>query len=157
VPEPSELSCKLREPTVFDTLTTTSMTGSNWLEMLITRRPPSYVPARTIGNHLGVTPSYYSKHINLLNNAHHYGMGMLAGPVRAIMSYYGVIGPFAVFVHTGIRILFDQVAEMSVGVSALPWTWPINEQVIDVLHKGVYALVTGYICDKLVRGVDWFN
>ncbi|KAF3043976.1 hypothetical protein E8E12_003409 [Didymella heteroderae] len=89
------------------------MTGSNWLEMLITKRPPSYVPARTIGNHLGVTPSYYSKHTDLLNNAHHYGMGMLAGPVRAVMSYYGVIGPFAVFVHTGVRILLDQVAETS--------------------------------------------
>jgi len=82
---------------------------------------------------------------------------MLAGPMRAIMSYYGVFGPFAVFVHTGIRILFDQVAETSLSVTALPWLWPINEQVIDVLHKGVYAWVTGYICDKLLRGVDWCN
>jgi hypothetical protein len=138
-------------------LTTTSMTGSNWIEMMITGRPASYVPARTVGNHLGVTPAYYSKHTDLLNNAHHYGMGMLAGPVRAIMSYYGVIGPVAVFMHTGVRIMMDQLMETSAGVSALPWTWPINEQVIDMLHKGVYALVTGYICDKLVRGVDWFN
>ena len=110
-----------------------------------------------MGNHLGVSDPTYSKHIDLLNNAHHYSMGMLAGPVRAIMRYYRVIGPFAVFVHTGIRIMFDQIAETSVGVSALPWTWPINEQVIDVLHKGVYAVVTGYICDRLVRGVNWFN
>ena len=133
------------------------MNGSNWLEMLITGRPPSYVPARTLGNHLGVSAATYNKNMDLLNTAHHYGMGMLAGPVRAIMSYYGVIGPFAVFVHTGIRILFDPVVETSVGVSALPCTWPINEQVIDVLHKGVYAAVTGYLCDRLVRGVDWFN
>ncbi|KAJ4323586.1 hypothetical protein N0V94_001779 [Neodidymelliopsis sp. IMI 364377] len=133
------------------------MTGSNWLEMAITGRPPSYVPARTAGNHLGVTPSYYVKHTDLLNNAHHYGTGMLAGPVRAIMSYYGVIGPMAVFMHTGIRVLMDQVMETSVGVSALPWTWPINEQVIDLLHKSVYAIVTGYICDRFVRGVYWFN
>jgi hypothetical protein len=26
-----------------------------------------------------------------------------------------------------------------------------------VLHKGVYALVTGYICDRIIRGVDWFS
>jgi hypothetical protein len=133
------------------------MTGSNWMEQFITSRPASFVPARTIGNHLGVSADFYQRNINLLNNAHHYGMGMIAGPVRAIMSYYGIIGPFAVFVHTGIRIMMDQVAETSVGVSALPWTWPINEQVIDVLHKGVYALVTGYICDKMIRGVDWFG
>ncbi|KAF2994251.1 hypothetical protein E8E13_001289 [Curvularia kusanoi] len=133
------------------------MTGSNWLEMLFTKRPPSYVPARTLGNHLGVSPEYYSKNTDLLNNAHHYGMGMLAGSVRAIMSYYGIIGPVASFMHTGMRILMDQTVELSAGVSALPWTWPINEQTIDVLHKGVYALITGYICDKIVRGVDWFN
>jgi hypothetical protein len=84
-------------------------------------------------------------------------MGMLAGPVRAIMSYYGVIGPVSSFFFTGIRMMMDQTVELTADTSALPWTWPINEQVIDVLHKGVYAAVTGYICDKMVRGVDWFN
>ncbi len=73
------------------------------------------------------------------------------------MAYYGVIGPVASFLFTGLRIAADQVAENTAGTSALPWTWPINEQVIDLLHKGVYALVTGYICDRAVRGVDWFN
>jgi hypothetical protein len=133
------------------------MSGSNKLEQLFTHRPNSYVPARTMGNHLGVTADFYSRNVDLLNNLHHYGMGMLAGPVRAIMSYYGVIGPVATFIHTGIRIIMDQSVELTAGTSALPWTWPINEQVVDVLHKGVYALVTGYLCDKMVRGVDWFN
>jgi hypothetical protein len=133
------------------------MSGSNKLEQLFTGRPNSYVPARTIGNHLGVSADFYKRNVDLLNNVHHYGMGMLAGPVRAIMSYYGVIGPVATFIHTGIRIMMDQSVELTAGTSALPWTWPINEQVIDVLHKGVYALVTGYMCDRLVRGVDWFN
>lgn len=133
------------------------MTGTNWLEIALTGRPPSYVPARTLGNHMRVSPQFYAQHADLLNNAHHFGMGMLAGPVRAIMSYYGVIGPVAVFLHTGVRIVLDQLVEMSGGVSAAPWTWPIGEQVVDVVHKGVYALITGYICDRLVRGVDWFN
>jgi hypothetical protein len=133
------------------------MTGSNWLEQLITGRPDSYVPARTMGNHLGVSPEFYSRHTVLLNHAHHFGMGMLAGPFRAIMSYYGVIGPVAAFMHTGMRIILDQLMETTAEVSMLPWTWPINEQVIDILHKGTYSLVTGYLCDKLVRGLDWFN
>lgn len=92
-----------------------------------------------------------------MNNIHHYGMGILAGPVRAVMSYFGIIGPVATFMHTGIRIMMDQAVETTAGVSSFPWTWPINEQVIDVVHKGVYALVVGYMCDKMVRGVDWFN
>lgn len=134
-----------------------SMSGTNKLEQLFTHRPNSYVPARTMGNHLGVSASFYSRNADMLNNMHHFGMGMLAGPVRAIMSYYGVIGPVASFVHTGVRIMMDQTVELTAGTSALPWTWPINEQVVDVLHKGTYALVTGYLCDKMVRGVDWFN
>ncbi|EUC45269.1 hypothetical protein COCMIDRAFT_95988 [Bipolaris oryzae ATCC 44560] len=133
------------------------MTGTNKIEQLITHRPNSFVPARTIGNHLGVSPSFYQRHTLFLNHLHRFGMGILAGPVRAIMSYYGVIGPFAAFVHTGVRIMMDQTVELTAGTSAVPWSWPINEQVIDVLHKGVYAIVTGYVCDRLVRGVDWFN
>lgn len=73
------------------------------------------------------------------------------------MSYYGVIGPFASFLFTGVRLAIDQVLENSAGTSAPPWTWPINEQVIDLLHKGVYAVVVGYSVDRLVRGVTWFN
>ncbi|KAK3201002.1 hypothetical protein GRF29_213g675742 [Pseudopithomyces chartarum] len=134
-----------------------AMVGTNWIEQMITHRPASYVPARTIGNHFGVTPQFYERNVDLLNNIHHHGMGMIAGAVRGVFSYYGVIGPFASFVHTGIRIALDQVMENTAGTSALPWTWPINEQVIDTLHKGAYALITGYLCDYWIRGVNWFN
>lgn len=30
-------------------------------------------------------------------------------------------------------------------------TWPVGEQVIDILHKAVFALVTGYFTDKWVQ------
>jgi hypothetical protein len=133
------------------------MSGSNKLEQFFTGRPNSYVPARTMGNHLGVSPEFYKRNTLLLNHAHHFGMGMLGGVFRGVFSYYGVIGPVAVFMHTGLRIMLDQLMETTANVSMLPWTWPINEQVIDILHKGTYAIVTGYICDKMVRGVDWFN
>ena len=92
-----------------------------------------------------------------MNHLHHFGMGIMGGPVRAIMSYYGIIGPVASFMHTGIRIMMDQIVENTAGVSSLPWTWPINEQVIDIFHKSVYGIVVGYLCDRMVRGVDWFN
>jgi hypothetical protein len=133
-----------------------SMSGSNVLEQLVTHRPNSYVPGRTTATHLGLS-NYFGKHPDVLNHVHHFGMGIVAAPIRALMSYYGIIGPVACFIHTGIRIMMDQVVENTAGTSALPWTWPINEQVIDILHKGVYSLVVGYTCDKLIRGVDWFN
>lgn len=73
------------------------------------------------------------------------------------MSYYGVIGPVASMIFLPLRVTADQIAENAAGTSTLPWTWPINEQVLDMVHKGVYAFVVGYITDKMVRGVDWFN
>ncbi|RYO95835.1 hypothetical protein DL764_007587 [Monosporascus ibericus] len=118
------------------------------VEQVFTHRPNSYVPGRTVATHLGLSGDSFARHPDILNHIHHFGMGFLAGPVRAIMSYYGIIGPVASFMHTGIRIMMDQVVENAAGVSALPWTWPINEQVIDVSLKGVYALTTGYICDR---------
>lgn len=133
------------------------MATTSKLEQLLTHRPNSYVPARTTGSLLGVEPSFYARHRDLLNHAHHFGMAVIAGPLRAVMAYYGIIGPIASFVHMGIRIVVDQTVEIGTGVSVAPWTWPINEQVVDLLHKGVYAVVVGYACDYFVRGVDWFN
>ena len=130
------------------------MTLSNKLEQAITLRPNSYVPGHTTGNLLGISRD---RHPDILNHVHHWGMGIMTGPVRAIMSYYGIIGPFSTFMFTGFRILCDQVLENTAGTSAPPWTWPINEQVIDVVHKGVFAIITGYICDRAVRGVTYFN
>ncbi|ERF77217.1 hypothetical protein EPUS_05786 [Endocarpon pusillum Z07020] len=132
----------------------TIMTLSNKLEQAVTYRPNSYVPGHTTGALLNIPRD---RHPDVLNQVHHYGMGIVTGPIRALMAYYGVIGPFASFLFTGLRIAADQVVENAAGTSALPWTWPINEQVIDLLHKGVFALMTGYICDRAVRGVDWFN
>ncbi|KAF2866547.1 hypothetical protein BDV95DRAFT_202691 [Massariosphaeria phaeospora] len=132
------------------------MAGTAKVEQLFTNRPNSYVPGRTVSTHLGLS-STFGQHPDMMNQVHHYGMGILAGPVRAAMSYYGVIGPIASFAFALVRIAMDQVVELGAGVSALPWTWPINEQVVDMTHKSIYALVVGYMCDKLVRGVDWFN
>ncbi|WVR06708.1 hypothetical protein IAU60_003740 [Kwoniella sp. DSM 27419] len=39
---------------------------------------------------------------------------------------------------------YGQTLENAVGSGALPWTWPVDEQVIDILHKGVFAFATGF-------------
>ncbi|PSN65223.1 hypothetical protein BS50DRAFT_601679 [Corynespora cassiicola Philippines] len=39
-----------------------SVVGASKVEQLFTNRPNSYVPARTIANHLGISPSFYSEH-----------------------------------------------------------------------------------------------
>ena len=34
-------------------------------------------------------------------------------------------------------LLNDQTLENATGVGAPPWTWPTDEQVIDLLHKAI--------------------
>jgi hypothetical protein len=123
-------------------------------QFLITGRPNSYVPGHTTGNLLGLPRD---RHPDVLNQVHHFGMGVIAGPLRAALSYYGIIGPVASLLFIPVRIAIDQMAELAAGTSALPWTWPINEQWVDVAHKSFYGFVVGYLTDRFVRGVDWFG
>lgn len=80
----------------------------------------------------------------------HYGQGAVLGIVRAIMSYYGVRGPISDYIFTGMRLLNDQTLENITGVGALPWTWPVEEQWVDLIMKAVYAFTTGWIIDITV-------
>jgi hypothetical protein len=54
----------------------------------------------------------------------------------------GVHGP-AEFVRPGAN---------ATGAGAPPWTWPVDEQAIDLAHKAVYAFTTGYLVDRLALG-----
>jgi hypothetical protein len=85
-----------------------------------------------------------------MNWAMHWGQGIVLGPVRALMSSKGLGGPVGSFLFLNLRLLNDQTLENATGAGALPWTWPVNEQVIDLLHKGVYAFTTGTIVDWLM-------
>lgn len=102
-------------------------------------------------------------------SAMHWGQGVLAAGIRGLMSYYGIVGPFGSFLFMGVRLLIDQTLENTTGVGALPWydgscpqfprkanvsnrTWPVNEQIIDLVHKAVFAFTTGYVADRLILG-----
>ena len=60
----------------------------------------------------------------------------------------------ASFLLVNVRLLNDQTLENSTGVGAPPWRWPVDEQVIDLLHKAIYAFVTGVVADRLISGPD---
>jgi len=130
-----------------------AMTLAEKLEQLITRRPNSYVPAHTLERLLGL-PHKPDRERWGLNHAMHWGQGIAAGVIRAFMASRGIRGPFSSFMFTGIRLSIDQTLENATGVGAPPWTWPRDEQIIDVLHKGVYAFTTGAIVDRLVEAQE---
>lgn len=127
----------------------TVMTIGEKIEQSITGRPNSYVPGHTLEKILRLPYKSDSERF-ILNHIMHFGQGILAGSIRSLMSSYGMNGPFSSFMFTFIRLTIDQTLENITGVGELPWNWPYDEQIIDILHKLVYAFVTGSVSDYLL-------
>ena len=123
------------------------MTAGEQLEQAVTKRPDSYVPARTLQRLLG---REVPRDDLVLNHVMHYGQGAVLGAVRGLMAHAGWRGPSASLAYAGLRLTVDQTLENATGVGAPPWTWPRSELVVDVAHKLVYALATGAVADRLV-------
>ena len=128
-----------------------AMTAAEKLEQMITDRPNSYVPAHTLERLLRLPAKPDDERLGL-NWAMHWGQGILLGAVRGLMAERGVRGPVGSFLFMNLRLLNDQSLENATGVGAPPWTWPVDEQVIDLLHKAIYAFVAGAVADRLVVG-----
>lgn len=122
------------------------MTLAEKVEQQFTHRPDSYTPAHTLQRLLGQR----EKDDLLPNWTMHWGQGIVLGAVRGLMAEGGMRGPFASFLFLNLRLLNDQTLENLTGAGALPWTWPADEQVIDIAWKGVYAYVTGAVADALI-------
>jgi hypothetical protein len=127
-----------------------AMTLAEKLEQALTKRPTSYVPAHTLERLLGLPEKPDSERL-LLNWVMHWGQGIALGAVRALMAERGIRGPVGSFLFLNLRLLNDQTLENATGVGAPPWTWPVDEQVIDLLHKAIYAYATGAVADRLVE------
>ncbi|MDQ0922121.1 hypothetical protein QF038_000629 [Pseudarthrobacter sp. W1I19] len=125
------------------------MTASEKVEQILTQRPDSYVPARTLLTLLGNRPRQEDKPL-LWNHAMHWGTGAALGALRGIWSATGIRGPFATMKHTGFRLAFDQTLENATGMGAPPSTWTPREQIVDVLHKAVYSAATGLAADRWI-------
>jgi hypothetical protein len=128
----------------------TAMTLAEKVEQSFTGRPNSYAPAHTLERLLRL-PARPDRERLGLNWAMHWGQGIVLGPVRAWMAKRGFGGPFGSFLFLNLRLLNDQSLENATGVGAPPWTWPRNEQAVDVAHKAIYAFVTGFVADRLVH------
>ena len=126
-----------------------AMTAAAKVEQAVTGRPSSYVPAHTLERLLG-RPHKPDDQRLWMNWAMHWGQGIAMGAVRGAMAQRGLRGPVGSHLFMNLRLLADQSLENATGVGAPPWTWPRNEQVIDLMHKAVYAYATGVVADRLV-------
>ena len=130
-----------------------AMTLAEKVEQAFTGRPNSFVPAHTLERLLGL-PAKPDRERLGLNWAMHWGQGILLGAVRAWMARRGFGGPFGSFLFPNLRLLTAQALENATGVGAPPWTWPRDEQAIDIVHKAVYAFVAGAVADLLMGDPD---
>lgn len=128
-----------------------AMTLAEKLEQRFTGRPNSYVPAHTMERLLRQEHKPDDQRL-AMNLTMHWGQGILLGVVRGWMAEAGIRGPMGSFLHMNLRLLNDQTLENLTGAGALPWTWPVDEQAIDLMGKGVYAFVTGAVADALIAG-----
>ena len=129
-----------------------AMTVGEKAEQAVTKRPNSYVPARTLLTLLGRHPGEGAQPV-VWNHVMHWGTGALLGTIRGVWAVTGIRGPLAHLKHSGFRLAFDQTLENATGIGAPPTTWPLREQVVDYGHKAVYALVTGLAADRMIAPV----
>jgi len=128
------------------------MTVGEKAEQALTKRPNSYVPARTLLALLGRRPGDEARP-PVWNHLMHWGTGAVLGTLRGVWAVTGIRGPLANAKHSVVRLAFDQTLENGTGVGAPPTTWPAREQLIDVGHKVVYSVVTGLVADRVIAPV----
>ncbi|SDS45756.1 hypothetical protein SAMN04488543_1765 [Friedmanniella luteola] len=128
-----------------------AMTAGELLEQALTHRPDSFVPGRTLRTLLG-RPTGDGEQPVLWNHAMHWGTGAAVGSIAGVWAALGLRGLRAQAAHTAVRLAFDQTVENATGAGAPPYTWPRSEQVVDVLHKAVYSLVTGRVAERVLPG-----
>lgn len=132
---------------------TVVMTLAEKLEQRVTGRPSSYLPAQTAERLFGLR-SLPDRRRNGRNLAMHFFNGVVGGVLRGLLARAGARGLSGMALFTAMRLAFDELMENATAVGAPPWTWPVDELAIDVLHKAVYAAVTGALADRMVRPID---
>ena len=126
------------------------MTAGEKVEQLVTGRPDSYVPARTLTALTTGRRLPESARPGVRNHLMHWGTGVAVGALRGVWAAAGLRGVRASLVHTAARLAVDQTLENVTGVGSPPWTWSRRDLVVDIGHKAVYSLATGAVADRLV-------
>lgn len=128
---------------------TIAMTVSERLEMTLSGRGASQVPGQ-VGAHLlpGKDP-HSSSDVERLNSPVHWAHGIGMGALRGALDLAGLRGPEASAVHFILLWGGDAALYRALGIADVPWRWDTDDLAADMLHKGVYAAVTGTLYDAL--------
>jgi len=83
----------------------------------------------------------------------HWAHGVAQGTVRALVGRAsGLSGPAAGAVHFAMMWSSDALLYRALGISPWPWRWSGAELAPDLAHKGLYAMVTSTVYERLRPG-----
>jgi hypothetical protein len=128
---------------------TIAMTVSERLEMAVSGRQPSTVPGQVAAHILPGQDPELPTTVERLNGPMHWAHGITMGALRGALDLAGTRGPRASVAHFALLWGGDAALYRALGVADVPWRWDTDELVTDMLHKGVYAAVTGAVYDAL--------
>jgi hypothetical protein len=119
---------------------TVALTLSQRIEMRLTGRPPSDLPARVAEGILGIAPT--GRRRELVGTAAHWCNNTASGLGRVVLDRAGLRGTpaaaagFALYLG-GSALLFARL-----GLAPPPWRRPPRELAIEAVHAAVWAGVT---------------
>ncbi len=131
---------------------TAAMTLSERLEMTLTGRDSSTVPGQVGAALLPNSDADAAGDVARLNGPVHWLHGIGMGAIRGVLDVAGMQGPPASAVHFALLWAGDAALYRTLGIADVPWRWDAQELVSDMLHKGVYAAVTGAAYEALSPG-----
>lgn len=130
---------------------TMAMTVSELLEMSLSGREGSRVPGQVGAHLLPNRDPQSSSDVATLNNPVHWVHGISMGAVRGLLDVAGLRGPAASAAHFALLWGGDATLYRALGIADVPWRWAAADLGTDLLHKGVYAAVTGLTYDAMAR------
>jgi hypothetical protein len=125
------------------------MTLSEHLEMAVTGRQASRVPGEVAAHLLPGRHPGAASDVEQLNSPMHWAHGTTMGAARGLLDAGGMRGVTATAAHFALVWGGDAMLYRALGVAHVPWLWSGDELATDLLHKGVYAVVTGAVYDAL--------
>ena len=146
--EAREVAVALGRGAVAGVVGTAAMTVSERIEMRLTGRESSNVPAQVAERLTGFEPDTAAGEERLSQGVH-WGHGVLMGAVRGAIGLTGARGASATALHYGVLWGGDAALYRALGIAPPPWAWEGSALATDLLHKGVHAAVTGVVYERL--------
>ena len=128
---------------------TAALTLAEKAEMRLTGREASTVPGQVGAKLARRDPEESASLVARLNPIVHWSHGIGLGVVRALVDAAGLRPATATFVFYPIVWGGDAALYQALGIADVPWRCSGDELGADLLHKGVYAAVTGAVYDAL--------